>query len=91
MSSTFSEIQSWSQDWIIGSSLQSSVNLYGNLQLAEDVKASFTSISFKHIYKDYNQEGDLLSKQAADRSTGSLLIVECREGVEHTAPISIDL
>lgn len=59
---------------MMGARPQISIDFCGGLQLGEELKSSLTTIQFKHIFREYNQEADKLSKQACNRDPGSLMI-----------------
>jgi ribonuclease HI len=57
------------------------LNNKGNLQVISldcwkerirDLNKNFSSINFSHIYRDYNKEADLLSKQALQMQEGKI-------------------
>ena len=58
-----------------------SVHLYGWLIRVEILKVSFHDISFKHIYREFNYEGDHLSKISIKEITGFLRFAEFVNGV----------
>ena len=72
-------------EWIKSSRAQRSISLHG-CQHAEDLNASLSTMHFHHIYREYNQDADKLSKQACARDPGSLLAKVIKVGVEDTVP-----
>jgi predicted transcriptional regulator len=72
--------------WIRGSRRQRSIGLFGSFQHSEDLKSRFTEVHFHHIYRENNQEADLLSKQACSRVLDSLVMRSRRDGDEEILP-----
>ena len=52
-------------EWMQGSRAHGSILLRISLQLAKDLKATFTSVHFHHIYRYFNQEANNLSMEDA--------------------------
>lgn len=67
-------------DWANGKSQIKAPQLQYVLSEIKDVLTSFVSVSFTHIYRELNEEADILSKMALALQPGVLIEEEFRDG-----------
>ena len=67
-------------NWVKGRATLSALNLEGWCQNIKKLESSFLSLDFLHVYREYNEKEDGLSKEALSLAIGHLYFTEFFEG-----------
>ena len=67
-------------NWVKGRAALSALNLDGWCHNIYELKSYFLSLYFLHVYREYNERADGLSKEVLSLATGHLFFTELYEG-----------
>jgi hypothetical protein len=67
-------------DWTNQGCSIGNMGLISIMKQVKEVKATFESISFTHVYFEFNTQANILSKEALIMQEGTLLVHEYRGG-----------
>ena len=68
-------------NWAKGISTLTTLDLEAWCENIIDLTILFTSIDYQHVYREYNERADILSKEALQLATGLLSFTKYCEGI----------